>query len=167
MRRPVRQLFLFIGADPNTDWLSASEVALDARGFVRTGGEVDKGDSPLETSVPGIFAIGDVRAGSVKRVASAVGEGAQVIAAVHGYLAQATSGSMELRIASDDLRQIERRVRRGQRAAVWLSLGASLGIATALLAVHAEAPRWFGLPATAWGCLAGACLAFALAARSR
>jgi thioredoxin reductase (NADPH) len=93
MRRPVRQLFLFIGAEPNTDWLSTSEVALDAKGFVRTGGEVHKGDSPLETSVSGIFAIGDVRAGSVKRVASAVGEGAQVIAAVHGYLADEDDAS--------------------------------------------------------------------------
>ena len=86
--RPIRHLFLFIGADPNTDWLSGSGVALDENGFVRTGADVGKGDRPLETSVPGIFAIGDVRCGSVKRVAAAVGEGAQVIATVHNFLAE-------------------------------------------------------------------------------
>ena len=86
-RRPIQHLFLFIGADPNTRWLSASDVALDDKGFVRTGGELGNGHRPLETSRPGIFAIGDVRAGSVKRVAAAVGEGAQVVAALHAYLA--------------------------------------------------------------------------------
>jgi len=86
-RRPIPHLFLFIGADPNTSWLSASDVALDDKGFVRTGGELGNGHRPLETSRPGIFAIGDVRAGSVKRVAAAVGEGAQVVAALHAYLA--------------------------------------------------------------------------------
>jgi thioredoxin reductase (NADPH) len=86
--RPIRHLFLFIGADPNTDWLSGSGVALDENGFVRTGADVGKGDRPLETSVPGIFAIGDVRCGSVKRVAAAVGEGAQVIATLHNFLAE-------------------------------------------------------------------------------
>jgi thioredoxin reductase (NADPH) len=79
-------MFLFIGAEPHTAWLSPSDVALDAKGFVRTGPEAG-GGHPLETSRPGIFAIGDVRAGSVKRVASAVGEGAQVVAALHAYLA--------------------------------------------------------------------------------
>ena len=88
VRRPIRHLFLFIGASPNTDWLSGSAVALDAKGFVRTGGAVS-GDRPaLETSCRGIFAIGDVRAGSVKRVAAAVGEGAQVVAALHAFLAE-------------------------------------------------------------------------------
>ena len=86
-RQPIRHLFLFIGADPNTDWLSASDVALDDKGFVRTGADVGNGDRPLETSRPGVFAIGDVRAGSVKRVAAAVGEGAQVVAALHQFLA--------------------------------------------------------------------------------
>jgi thioredoxin reductase (NADPH) len=86
-RRPVRHLFLFIGADPNTAWLSRSDVALDAKGFVRTGSDVASGHQPLQTSREGIFAIGDVRAGSTKRVAAAVGEGAQVIATVHGVLA--------------------------------------------------------------------------------
>jgi thioredoxin reductase (NADPH) len=80
--RPVRHLFLFIGATPNTPWLSRSAIALDHRGFVRT-----EGGRPLETSRPGVFAIGDIRSGSVKRVAAAVGEGAQVVATLHGYLA--------------------------------------------------------------------------------
>ena len=88
-RRPIRHLFLFIGADPNTSWLSGSGVALDAKGFVRTGTDVAAGRRPLETSRDGVFAIGDVRAGSTKRVAAAVGEGAQVIATIHGFLADA------------------------------------------------------------------------------
>jgi thioredoxin reductase (NADPH) len=87
-RRPVRHLFLFIGADPNTDWLTGCDVAVDARGFVATGADVGAERQPLQTSRPGVFAIGDVRACSVKRVASAVGEGAQVVAAVHAYLAE-------------------------------------------------------------------------------
>jgi thioredoxin reductase (NADPH) len=86
-RRPIRHLFLFIGAEPNTSWLSASDVALDDKGFVRTGTELGGGRRPLDTSVDGIFAIGDVRAGSIKRVAAAVGEGAQVIAALHALFA--------------------------------------------------------------------------------
>jgi thioredoxin reductase (NADPH) len=86
VRRPIRHLFLFIGADPNTDWLSGSGVALDRRGFVLTGAEVSRGHQ-LETSCEGVFAIGDVRAGSMKRVAAAVGEGAQVVAALHARLA--------------------------------------------------------------------------------
>jgi thioredoxin reductase (NADPH) len=81
VERAIRHLFLFIGADPNTDWLAGSGVALDAKGFVPTG----EGGS-LETNVAGVFAIGDVRAGSVKRVAAAVGEGAQVVAALHRFL---------------------------------------------------------------------------------
>ncbi len=82
----IRHLFLFIGADPNTDWLAGSGIALDDKDFIRTGGNLE---SPLETSLPGIFAIGDVRSGSVKRVAAAVGEGAQVVAALHAFLAKA------------------------------------------------------------------------------
>jgi thioredoxin reductase (NADPH) len=88
-RRAVGQLFLFIGAEPNTDWLAQSGLALDERGFVRTGADAAPGLMPLETSRPGIFAIGDVRSGSVKRVASAVGDGAQVVAALHLFLAAA------------------------------------------------------------------------------
>jgi thioredoxin reductase (NADPH) len=86
-RRAVGQLFLFIGADPNTGWLSGSDVALDAKGFVMTGPDAGPGRRPLETSEEGVFAIGDVRSGSTKRVAAAVGEGAQVIAAIHAFLA--------------------------------------------------------------------------------
>ena len=86
IRRPVRHLFLFIGADPNTDWLSGSGVALDAKGFVRTGQDAGAARDLLETSRRGVFAIGDVRCGSVKRVAAAVGEGAQVVARLHAFL---------------------------------------------------------------------------------
>jgi thioredoxin reductase (NADPH) len=92
VRRPIRHLFLFIGAEPNTDWLSGSGVALDANGFVLTGGEAGQGQ-PLQTSRPGVFAIGDVRSSSVKRVAAAVGEGAQVVAALHAFLAAANRES--------------------------------------------------------------------------
>ena len=87
-RIPIRHLFLFIGAEPNTDWLSASGLALDAKGFVRTGEQAAADSMPLQTNLSGVFAIGDVRSGSTKRVASAVGEGAQVISTIHGYLAQ-------------------------------------------------------------------------------
>jgi thioredoxin reductase (NADPH) len=87
VRRPIRHLFLFIGADPNTDWLSGSGVMLDPKGFVLTGADVAGDRRPLETSRQGVFAIGDVRSGSVKRVAAAVGEGAQVVATLHGFLA--------------------------------------------------------------------------------
>ena len=87
--RPVRHLFLFIGAEPNTDWLAGAGLKLDERGFILTGPEARAGCLPLETSRPGVFAVGDVRAGSVKRVASAVGDGAQVVAALHKYLASA------------------------------------------------------------------------------
>lgn len=83
----LRHLFLFIGADPNTDWLDGC-VALDGRGFVVTGAAADgAARQPLETSRAGIFAAGDVRAGSTKRVAAAVGEGAAVVAQIHAYLA--------------------------------------------------------------------------------
>jgi thioredoxin reductase (NADPH) len=86
-------LFSFIGATPRTDWLP-SEVERDAKGFVRTGPDLAR--SPhwsrprhpflLETSRPGVFAAGDVRSGSVKRVASAVGEGSMAVQFVHEYL---------------------------------------------------------------------------------
>src|SRR6266480_5266734 len=88
-RHAIQHLFLFIGAEPNTDWLSESGVALDGKGFVLTGTDVGQSRHPLETSRAGVFAIGDVRSGSVKRVASAVGEGAQVVATLHRALAAA------------------------------------------------------------------------------
>jgi thioredoxin reductase (NADPH) len=84
--RPIRHLFLFIGADPNTNWLSGSGVALDAKGFILTGDDAGDARHALETTRRGVFAIGDVRAKSVKRVAAAVGEGAQVVAALHSLL---------------------------------------------------------------------------------
>lgn len=86
-RHDVHHLFLFIGADPNTDWLRDSGVALDNKGFVLTGRDLNGVGKALETSRRGIFAIGDVRSGSIKRVAASVGEGAQVVAALHAYLA--------------------------------------------------------------------------------
>jgi thioredoxin reductase (NADPH) len=85
-RRAIRHLFLFIGATPNTEWLAGSGVDLDAKGFVMTGSRLDLDRGPLETSRHGIFAVGDVRSGSVKRVAAGVGEGAQVVAALHAFL---------------------------------------------------------------------------------
>ena len=91
VRKPIQHLFLFIGADPNTDWLSGSGIALDGKGFVVTGGDCKEARKPLETSRRGIFAIGDVRSGSIKRVAAAVGEGAQVVATLHATLASMES----------------------------------------------------------------------------
>lgn len=85
---PIRHLFLFIGADPNTDWLARSDIMLDGKGFIRTGAEAGPERHPLETSRSGVFAIGDVRSGSIKRVSAAVGEGAQVVAALHACLAE-------------------------------------------------------------------------------
>ncbi len=89
----LRHLFLFIGADPNAGWLEDC-VQVDDKGFVVTGTELANGAGaarrqalPLETSWPGVFAIGDVRAGSTKRVAAAVGEGAAVVAQIHSVLA--------------------------------------------------------------------------------
>ena len=87
VRRRIRHLFLFIGADPNTDWLSGSGIRLDPKGFVLTGADSTASRLPLETSRRGIFAIGDVRSGSIKRVAAAVGEGAQVVSMIHTSLA--------------------------------------------------------------------------------
>lgn len=84
-RRPTRALFPMTGAIPFTDWLAGS-VALDNKGFVLAGADAGASGSKFETSRPGVFAIGDVRAGSVKRVASAVGEGAAVLSEVHAFL---------------------------------------------------------------------------------
>jgi thioredoxin reductase (NADPH) len=90
---PLRHLFLFIGADPNAEWLDGC-VAEDAKGFVVTGagfanGAAARAPLPLETSMPGVFAIGDVRATSTKRVGAAIGEGAAVVAQLHQMLAAA------------------------------------------------------------------------------
>jgi len=85
---PIRNVFLFIGADPATEWLQGCGVAMDKSGFVTTGNRTNGGatTSQLESSVPGVFAIGDVRSGSIKRVGGAIGEGAQVVAAIHAFL---------------------------------------------------------------------------------
>jgi thioredoxin reductase (NADPH) len=84
--RPIKSVFAMIGAEPNTGWLFGT-LQLDRKGFVVTGGLAGFENSRYATSVPGIFAVGDVRATSVKRVASAVGEGSVVISDVHRYLA--------------------------------------------------------------------------------
>ncbi|MET0906593.1 MAG: cyclic nucleotide-binding domain-containing protein [Bradyrhizobiaceae bacterium] len=86
----IRNLFLFVGADPATDWLADCGVTLDRGGFVLTGVAANgRAVQALETSVPGVYAVGDVRSGSVKRVGGAIGEGAQVVAALHGFLGDA------------------------------------------------------------------------------
>jgi thioredoxin reductase (NADPH) len=82
---PIEHVFSFIGADPNTDWLAECGIALDEKGFVITGGGERHS---LATSRDGIFAVGDVRCGSVKRVAAAVGEGSTVVSAIHAWLAR-------------------------------------------------------------------------------
>ncbi len=92
--RNIPNVFLMLGTAPNTEWLSGA-VAMDDKGFVRTGASVGPDEPglghtlshPLATSCPGIFAVGDVRSGSLKRVASAVGEGAVVVRSVHEALA--------------------------------------------------------------------------------
>jgi thioredoxin reductase (NADPH) len=89
----IRHVFVMTGADPNTEWLQGC-VKLDANGFIKTGADVND-DWPLrrppyllESSLPGVFAVGDIRAGSVKRVASAVGEGSMAVQFVHKVLAE-------------------------------------------------------------------------------
>lgn len=86
LRLETRALFLMIGAAPNTGWLPET-VKLDDNGFVLTGAALDS-TSPFETSLAGVYAVGDVRSGSVKRVASSVGEGSVVVSAVHEHLTQ-------------------------------------------------------------------------------
>jgi len=92
-RAPADGLFLMIGADPNTAWLPP-EVSRDAHGFILTGSDLPRdtwplarAPFPLETSLPGVLAVGDARYGSVKRVASAVGEGSVAIQLLHRLLA--------------------------------------------------------------------------------
>ena len=89
-RLPLSFLFLFLGAAPCTHWLG-NEVAVDEDGFVLTGPAAGA-SGLLETSVPGIFAAGDVRSGSIKRCATAVGEGAMVVQELHRHLALARVG---------------------------------------------------------------------------
>jgi thioredoxin reductase (NADPH) len=94
--KPIRNVFLMIGADPATGWLQGSGVALDQKQFIRTGAsdQAQKTGAggrplPLESSIPGVFAVGDVRSGSVKRVGGAIGEGAAVVAQLHTVLSDA------------------------------------------------------------------------------
>ena len=99
-RRPADGLFLCIGGEPRTGWADAAGVRLDRAGYVLTGPDLlEAGNRPegwpldrdplaLETSVPGLFAAGDVRSGSTKRVAGAVGEGAMAVALAHRRLAE-------------------------------------------------------------------------------
>jgi len=84
--KPIGSVFVMIGAEPNSGWLFGT-VRLDKKGFILTGGTDGFDGTPYATSVPGMFAVGDVRSNSVKRVASAVGEGSVVISDVHRYLA--------------------------------------------------------------------------------
>lgn len=91
-QRALRNLFLFVGAEPETRWLDQCHIGVDRHGFVLTGaavGSLGSGSppAPLETTIPGVFAVGDVRSGSVKRVGGAIGEGAAAVAQIHQYLA--------------------------------------------------------------------------------
>jgi thioredoxin reductase (NADPH) len=104
--KPIHHLFLFIGADPATNWLQGC-VSLDAKGFVQTGARApmqdirsnDSATQPLslQSSVAGVFAVGDVRSGSVKRVGAAIGEGAAVVAQLHAYQAATRTAPAEAR----------------------------------------------------------------------
>jgi thioredoxin reductase (NADPH) len=98
---PAAAVFILIGAAPHTDWLRDA-VRLDDRGFVLTGADVPsdawpatRAPLPFETSLPGVLAAGDVRHGSVKRVAGAVGEGSVAVGSVHRYLAQPATSTPE------------------------------------------------------------------------
>jgi thioredoxin reductase (NADPH) len=95
---PIRNVFLFVGADPATGWLDGCGVAVDKAGFIVTGPHCRSAENRpaalLESSVPGVFAVGDVRSGSVKRVGAAIGEGAQVVQALHGFLADSRSPTL-------------------------------------------------------------------------
>jgi thioredoxin reductase (NADPH) len=101
--KPIRNVFVFIGADPATQWLKGCGCALDRHGFVRTGTHIppdhmrldDPSNRPLslESNITGLFAVGDVRSGSVKRVGAAIGEGAEVVPQLHTFLANAAMAS--------------------------------------------------------------------------
>ena len=90
-QHPLAHLFLFTGADPVASWLAGCDIPIDEKGFIRTGSDLPPSDRallPLETGVEGVFAVGDVRCGSVKRVGGAIGEGAAVVAQLHSFLAR-------------------------------------------------------------------------------
>jgi thioredoxin reductase (NADPH) len=91
VQRSLRNVFLFVGAEPETGWLQGCDVGVDSAGFVLTGESAvvgGAGPAPLESSIPGLFAVGDVRSGSVKRVGGAIGEGAAVVAQIHAAFAR-------------------------------------------------------------------------------
>ena len=93
---PIAHLFLFTGADPAAGWLAGCGIPLDEKGFIWTGADVPppaRARLSLETGVEGIFAVGDVRCGSVKRVGAAIGEGAAVVAQIHTFLDRRASAS--------------------------------------------------------------------------
>jgi len=99
-KRPIRRVFLFVGADPETRWLEGCGVKFDKHGFVLTGQATaglaaGHAPAPLESTVPGVFAVGDVRSGSVKRVGGAIGEGAAAVALIHEYLAAVPPAAQE------------------------------------------------------------------------
>jgi thioredoxin reductase (NADPH) len=97
---PARALFVFIGANPHTEWL-ADQVALDAGGYVLTGPDTGRdGALYLETSLPGVLAAGDVRHGSIMRVASAVGEGAMAVKLVHAHLGRSHGALQHVAVAA-------------------------------------------------------------------
>ena len=91
-KQPIRNVFLFVGADPETRWLANCGMKFDDNGFILTGDATIRADGTkpdsLESNIPGVFAVGDVRSGSVKRVGGAIGEGATVVAQIHRYLAR-------------------------------------------------------------------------------
>jgi thioredoxin reductase (NADPH) len=92
----IAHLFLFTGADPVAAWLKGSGISIDEKGFIKTGADVRSTQGsplPLETGVEGVFAVGDVRCGSVKRVGAAIGEGAAVVAQLHAFLARRDSAA--------------------------------------------------------------------------
>jgi thioredoxin reductase (NADPH) len=97
---PARSLFVFIGARPHTEWL-ADQVALDSGGYVLTGPDTGRHGAPyLETSLPGVYAAGDVRHGSIMRVASAVGEGAMAVKLVHAHLGRSHGAMQQMAMAA-------------------------------------------------------------------
>ena len=100
--RAIAHLFVFTGADPAANWLSGCGIPLDEKGFIRTGADVNSPRHiplPMETGVEGIFAVGDVRSGSVKRVGAAIGEGAAVIAQLHTFLSRRDRAAASVRPA--------------------------------------------------------------------
>ena len=105
VRRPISSVFVMIGAEPNSGWVYGA-VKLDDKGFVLTGGQSGFEATSYATSVPGIYAVGDVRAESVKRVASAVGEGSVVISNIHRYLAQRRLDLPERRKLTDSCQRV-------------------------------------------------------------